>query len=173
MKSINFILLMVLISFARLNGQEKQSDTIKKCNAITIDCSTMLFSSELSINYERDLFSFYKSKTYLNIGIGRFALSDLVEYGISSYSVPVSLNNIIGSRKNYFELDLGLRYLFAIRDKYGDNDNSFVFFMFNKLRQKNLYPIANLGYRYVGSNNGIFRIFIGLSGLGLGLGYCF
>ena len=133
----------------------------------------MICSSAISINYERSLISFSSYKTYFNLGLGRFALSDLVEYGISGFCVPISFNNIIGQNKSHFEFDFGVRYLFAIKDKYGYYNNSFTFFTFNKLIQKNIYPIANIGYRYTASNRGVFRLFIGLSGVGFGAGYSF
>jgi hypothetical protein len=77
------------------------------------------------------------------------------------YAIPLSINNLFGSGNHHFETDIGLRYIFFKHNS--DTDRSPYF------------PIFNFGYRYQRPDGKglIFRSFIGLSGLGLGVGKAF
>ncbi|MCX6238141.1 MAG: hypothetical protein NTY07_11405 [Bacteroidia bacterium] len=77
------------------------------------------------------------------------------------YSMPLYFSFLIGSRNNYFETDLGVRYT-----------------AFSKRSLKDISPlfsILNLGYRYQRQDGKglMFRSFIGSEGIGIGIGKAF
>lgn len=129
-------------------------------NSIHIDCATAIYIGMSSLNYERTLVYTNHYRLNLNFGFGGWYLVPLPNEYIG-FSVPLSLNNLIGSRNNFFEADLGLRYTFF--SKRSDKDR-FQYF-----------PVMNLGYRFQRPNGKglLFRSFIGYSGLGIGVGKLF
>jgi hypothetical protein len=70
-------------------------------------------------------------------------------------------SSLIGSGNNYFEIDLGARYTFL---REGSDKATSPYF-----------PVLNIGYRYQRPDGKglIFRSFLGLSGVGLGIGKAF
>jgi hypothetical protein len=129
-------------------------------NSVHLDCATAFYIGMSSLNYERTFIYSNQYKLMLNTGLGGWYFIPIPKeyYGIS---VPLSLNNLIGSGNNYFEVDFGIRYTFLNERSV---DDKFQYF-----------PIINFGYRFQRSDgNGlIFRSFIGYSGLGIGVGKAF
>jgi len=113
-----------------------------------------------SINFERAIFLTDHFKMLGSVGVGEWYFTTLSKWHYG-YSMPLCLNLLIGSGNNYFETDLGMR--FTSFNKQSDKDIS------------PLFPILNLGYRYQRLNGKglIFRSFIGLSGIGIGVGKAF
>jgi hypothetical protein len=164
-KTAKQILTYLTIIFALLNCTLKISgqDTLNvKCkkNSVYVDFATLKFIGMSSINYERVVFDTKHFKMLVNTGIGGWYFTTISKWYYGN-SIPLSINNLIGKNNNYFEVDLGVRY--TSFSKRSDKDLS------------SLFPIFNLGYRYQRPNGKgmIFRSFLGLSGIGIGLGKAF
>jgi hypothetical protein len=82
---------------------------------------------------------------------------------------------ISGSMNNHFEADLGIAFLFketVTVDALGYDPDEEAIPVPSKI--KGSIFIFNLGYRYQKPDGGIlFRTYIGLQGIGIGLGYAF
>ena len=146
-----------LCSSLNTNGQ----DTIKYTkNSIFLDGSSIVYIGMYSINFERAIFQSNHFKMLGSVGVGGWYFTTISKW-YYGYSMPLSLNLLIGSGNNYFETDLGMR--FTSFSKQSNKDIS------------PLLPIINLGYRYQRLNGKglIFRSFIGLSGIGIGVGKAF
>ena len=136
------------------------SDIKNPKNSIQLDLASLKFIGMCSINYERMMLQSPYYKLSIIAGFGGWYFTNISKW-YYGYSFPISLNNILGSGNNHFETDLGLRY--TILSNKSDKDK-FQYF-----------PILNLGYRYQRPDGKgiIFRTFIGLSGLGIGIGKAF
>ena len=148
---------IILLSILNTNGQ----DTIKHTkNSIFLDGSSLVYIGMYSVNYERAIFLNDHFKMLGSVGVGGWYFTTISKsyYG---YSMPLCFNLLIGSANNYFETDLGMR--FTSFSKRSNKDIS------------PLFPIVNLGYRYQKLNGKglIFRSFIGLGGIGIGVGKAF
>jgi len=130
-------------------------------NSIHLDCATALYVGMASINYERAIVYTNNYKLKLNCGFGGWYFITPGPYQYYGWSIPISINNLIGARNNYFEVDLGARY--TILTGRSDKDR------FHYL------PIFNLGYRYqrLDGRGLLFRAFVGFSGIGIGTGKIF
>lgn len=116
-----------------------------------------------SVNYERHIFSLKSTYSYLRIGVGYYLIG-ASDIGYAGVQVPLSLNLITGKSNNHFELNLGGRAIFDIKNDEIDYSDDPVMFS----------PIFNLGYRYQNPKGGfIFKSLIGLDGVTLGIGYAF
>lgn len=119
-----------------------------------------MFIGMYSVNYERLLY--YSNHFQLNAsaGAGGWYFTTISKWYLG-YSLPLSINSLIGSKNNFFETEIGLRYTFF--NEKSDEDLSPIF------------PLFNLGYRYQNLNGKglIFRCFIGYNGLGIGIGKAF
>ena len=150
---------ILIIGSLNLNGQNS-IETKKTKNSISLDCATFKFIGMFSFNYERTIILSAHYKLIANTGLGGWYFTTISKWYYGP-SIPLSLNNLIGSGNNYFETDFGLRYT-----------------SFSKQSDKNkpaFFPIFNLGYRYQRPDGRglIFRSFIGLSGIGIGVGKAF
>lgn len=152
---------VLLITYvAGFSRTETVADTTRTRNTIHLDGASLFYIGMYSLNYERTIFRTDHYNLSINAGFGGWYFIPISQsyYG---YSIPLSFNNLIGSGNNYFETDIGLRYIF-FNDK-SSNDRSPYF------------PVFNLGYRYQRPDGKglIFRTFIGLSGIGIGVGKAF
>ena len=156
----NIIVLALLVSSLTGKGQG-ESDLSPQKNAFHVSGATIKFLGMYSINYERTIIDSRIFKMNMSAGAGGWYFTDISEIA-HGYSIPVSLNNLVGNGNNFFEFDLGLRYTFF-------NENS------TKEDISPVYPVVNLGYRYQKQNGKglIFRAFIGASGIGIGIGKAF
>ena len=113
-----------------------------------------------SFTYERTVFRTTNYNLAIKSGVGEWYFTTISQW-YYGYSIPLSINNMFGSGNNYFETDIGLRYTFF--NEKSDKDRSPYF------------PVFNVGYRYQRRDGKglIFRTFIGLSGLGIGVGKAF
>ena len=129
-------------------------------NSVYMDCATAVFIGSYSVNYERVIVNSNHYKLNINAGFGGWYYWS-VDFGYRGGSIPLSLNNLIGSGNNYFETDLGLRYTFM--SKLSDKERF------------RYFPIVNFGYRYQRPDGEglIARLFIGFSGFGIGFGKAF
>ncbi len=148
------------ISVLKTYGQ----DTIRiknTKNSIQVEGATLLYVGMYSLNYERTIFRTTSLKVNANAGFGGWYWTTISQSYTGKYSFPFSFNFLIGSGNNYFETDLGTRYT-AVREGSAKNKPPF-------------FPIINLGYRYERPDGKglIFRSFIGLTGIGIGLGKAF
>jgi len=146
-------------------------------NSLILDEASMLYTGNCAVNYERQIYATHNYRSMINIGFGGWYSFNNngnvnLNYVASSYSVPITLNTIKGFGKHHFECDLGVRLLIDKRwNKFQDNgvveappqfDNSIV------------KPVFNVGYRFQKPNGKfVFRTFIGLGGIGLGIGRVF
>jgi len=153
------ILIILLISSLNTYGQDTISIKNTK-NSIQLDCATLVYVGMYSINYERTILQSGHFKMLVNAGVGGWYLTTISQW-YTGYSIPFSLNYLIGSGNNYFETDFGIRYT-AFSERSDKDISPF-------------FPIFNLGYRYQRPNGKglIFRSFIGLSGIGIGIGKAF
>lgn len=160
---ISFKLLIICTLLISYNVDIYSQDTIphkKFKNSIHLDCATALYIGMFGINYERTFLYSNHFKLILNTGFGGWYFTPIPsEY--CGFSIPININNLIGSGNNYFEADLGVRYTFLT----GRSDKD----------KFQYFPIINLGYRYQRQDGKglIFRSFIGYSGLGIGVGKAF
>jgi len=163
--SIIFFKPLIICSFLVLvtigaNGQD--SINYKKLkNSIHLDCATALYVGMASINYERTIVYTNSYKLNLNCGFGGWYFITPGPDQYYGWSIPISTDNLIGFRNNYFEIDLGARYTFLT----GRSDKDKFHYL----------PIFNLGYRYqrLDGRGLLFRTFVGLSGFGIGAGKIF
>jgi hypothetical protein len=151
--------IILIISCLNISGQSIINEKITN-NSFYFDCATIKYIGMFSFNYERKISLSDHFKTLANVGIGVWYMTDFSKWYVGP-SMPLSLNILVGSGNNYFETDFGIRYT-LITKQYWSGKFSF-------------FPIFNVGYRYQRSNgNGlIFRTFIGLTGLGIGVGKAF
>lgn len=154
-----YLIMCSILLLIRLNTNAQ--DTIKHTkNSIFLDGSSLVYIGMYSINYEKAIFLTDHFKMLGSMGVGGWYFTTISKsyYG---YSMPLSLILLVGSGNNYFETDLGMR--FTSFSKRSNNDRS------------PFFPILNLGYRYQKPNGKglIFRSFIGLSGIGIGVGKAF
>lgn len=170
-----YLILIFLLLPGAIYSQENKSVTSK--NAIIIDCADIIFTGNYAINYERQLFSKVKLKSFLSIGFGGwYSTNNNGSIGLqnvaSSYSLPVTFNTITGSGSSHFECDFGLRFLVNKHwSKFQDNG---VAGPDPVLNHSDVKPVMNFGYRYHKVNRKfIFRAFVGLGGIGMGFGKTF
>ena len=150
---------ILIICSLKINGQIAIDEKIAK-NSFHFECATIKYIGMFSFNYERRIAFSSHFKMMANVGIGGWYLTDLSQWWAGP-SIPLSLNILVGSGNNYVETDFGIRHTWISKQYYS---GKFSFF-----------PIFNVGYRYQKPNgNGlIFRTFIGLTGLGIGVGKAF
>lgn len=152
------LLLVFLLLASSVYGQRKGKRKYIK-NSMFVELTNLKYIGTASVNIEQNLFFSKPFSLTISGGVGGFYTSTISElyYGVM---VPVSLNGLIGEKKNHLEFNLGARYNFGPRT---DKDVS------------PYYPIINLGYRYqVPRRKGpVYRVFIGSNGIGVGLGRTF
>ena len=150
---------ILIISSLKINGQTS-IDEKAMTNSISFDCATFKYIGMFSFNFETKIAYSDHFKMLANVGMGGWYLTTISEWYVGP-TIPLSFNILVGSGNNYFETDLGMRYTSISKQYYS-----------GKL---SLFPIFNLGYRYQRPNGKglIFRSFIGLSGLGIGVGKAF
>jgi hypothetical protein len=155
----SFVFLMLFILSFKTYGQAKVTEKDPE-NSINLNAATLFYIGMYSMDYERSIFSSYQYKLALDAGFGGWYSTTILKWS-SGYSIPISINSLIGSGNNYFEIDVGARYTFL---REGSDKSVSPYF-----------PVFNIGYRYQRSDGKglIFRSFLGLSGLGLGIGKAF
>ena len=148
-----FLIFLLITSIA--NGQLRRRGIYTK-NALLPEISFLRYQGIASLNYERVLYYSDGFSFTGTTGIGAF-YSSLNAGKYNGFSVPVSLNGIIGGGDNHFEASLGARYTF------GSNINK---------DASQFYPLFNIGYRYQKSSGKglIYRVFVGTNGIGAGVG---
>ena len=98
------ICLILLISSINSIGQEATSVKNSK-NSILLDGATLKFIGMYSFNYERAVILSDHFRMLGNAGVGGWYFTTISKW-YSGYSMPVSLNNLIGSGDNYFDLQV-------------------------------------------------------------------
>lgn len=155
----SFILLIFFILSFKTYGQGTVTVQNPK-NSIHFDAATLIYIGMYSLDYERTIILSNPFKLTLDAGFGGWYFTTISKWS-SGYSIPISINSLIGSGNNYFEMDLGARYTFL---REGSDKATSPYF-----------PVLNIGYRYQRPDGKglIFRSFLGLSGVGLGIGKAF
>ena len=150
---------VVIISSLKINGQSPK-DEKAPTNSVSFDCATFKYIGMCSFNLEMQITHSEHFKMLANVGIGGWYVTDFSKW-YAGPSIPLSLNILVGSGNNYVETDFGIRHTWISKQYYS---GKFSFF-----------PIFNVGYRYqrLNGNGLIFRTFIGLTGLGIGVGKAF
>lgn len=152
---------LILYGFLFLNlNLFAQSGNIAFNNAIHFDLASGKFIGMYALNFEKNVLQLNSFKMNANAGAGAWYLSTISNW-YSGKSISLSLNNLVGKKQDFFEFDLGIRYT-----------------AFNKKSDKDIspfFPIVNLGFRHQKPKGKglIFRTYIGLSGIGLGIGKAF
>ena len=155
---------IAIFAFLNLNSVstncQDSTSSHKFKNSIHFDCATALYIGMASLNYERTIVYTNHYRLNINSGFGGWYFVPIPKEYIG-FSIPLSINNLIGSGNSFFEADLGLRYTFL--SERSDKDR-FQYF-----------PILNLGYRFQRPDGKglFFRSFIGYSGPGIGIGKLF
>jgi hypothetical protein len=151
----------ILLSIALNSSGQDSLDYKHVRNLIHFDCATILITGTYAVNYERAIYLSNHFKMYVNTGVGSWYLLGEALQKYSGYSVPMSLNGLVGAGNNHFEINIGVRYTFF--DEYSEKERS------------PFFPLFNLGYRYQKLNGrGLtFRSYIGFSGIGIGVGKAF
>jgi len=156
----HLLLSLVLSGFAcHVFGQDLEFSKSSK-NSIYLEGATLIYTGMYSVSYERSFLSKSPFKMYFATGLGGWYFIK-ISRNYFGYSLPFSLNSIFGSGKVHPEVDFGFRYTF-----------------FNKNSAQDIspfFPLFNIGFRYQEPNlkKIIFRSYIGLSGMGIGLGWSF
>ena len=156
------LMICTILSGICLNSISQDTMNVRRAkNSFHVDGATLLYVGMYSANYERTIFQTTMLKVNANAGIGGWYWTTISQSYKGNYSFPFSLNILLGSGNNYFETDLGARYT-AVREGSSNNKPPF-------------FPIINLGYRYQRPDGKglIFRSFIGLTGIGIGVGKAF
>lgn len=151
----------ILLGIALNSSGQDSLDYKRMKNLVHFDCATIIWTGMYAINYERAIYLSNHFKMYVNTGVGNWYLIGEALRKYSGYSVPMSLNGIVGAGNNHFEINIGVRYIF-----------------FEEYSPKNIspfFPLFNLGYRYQKPNGrGLtFRSYVGYSGIGIGVGKAF
>lgn len=173
---IRTIIILILIVFPdTIFSQENRPLEAK--NSLSLDAASMLYTGNYAINYERQIYSTQSYRSMINIGFGVwYSLNNYgsinLEHIVASYSVPITLNTILGSGKWRFECDFGVRLLIGKGwGTFQDNGVAQSYPIFDDSIGR---PVFNVGYRYQKPNGKfIFRTFVGLGGIGLGIGRAF
>ena len=167
------LIIVLCLSFSITYGQNSdnvinktQKQEFSK-NSVGLDGGLLYLgfggSINSSVNYERHIFSLKSTSYYLRMGVGYYLIG-ASDTGYAGVQVPLSLNLITGKGNNHFELNLGGRAIFDIKNDEIDYSDE-------KVR---LFPIVNIGYRYQNPKGGfIFKSLIGIDGITLGIGYAF
>ena len=173
---IRAIVILIFIVFpSTIFSQETKP--IEAKNSIYFDVASMLYTGNYALNYERKIYSNQNYQSMISTGFGvwysfnNFGSINL-ENLASSFSVPVTLNTILGTGKWRFECDFGVRLL--IGKGWSTFQDSGVVKPNPIFDDSVGRPIFNVGYRYQKPNGRfIFRTFVGLGGFGLGIGSAF
>lgn len=156
-KYLSVVLLFILsVLTAVCTGQGPVSDK-RYYNSVQVEGATAVYIGMFSLNYERQFVLGTGVKGAISAGAGSWYFLPVIKY-YHGISLPVSFNILIGKRNNYFEADAGLRYTFLNKHPVEDINE--------------IFPVFNIGYRYQKSDNKglIFRLYLGLSGVGIGIG---
>lgn len=154
-----FYMLMIFIMFSpALNGQRKSKGKYVK-NSMFFELTNLKYIGTTSLNLEHVVFYSKPFSLTVSTGLGGFYTTTLSEWHYG-FMVPLCLNGILGEKKNHLEFNLGARYNFGPKT---DKDIS------------PYYPVVNLGYRYQlpRKKGPVYRLFLGSSGFGFGLGRTF
>lgn len=162
------ILILAVIVTCLLPFGSKCQEQVKTKNTISIEGASYVLIGNYSINYELTVLSTSNYDMNLSAGFGKWYVAPVtvIYYG---NSIPVAINNVIGSGNHHFEVSAGARYTF-IKVK------NIQLFPFPEVQEApTVWPIVNLGYRYQNpTGKGLmFRCFVGLSGIGVGVGKAF
>jgi hypothetical protein len=162
---MNFFLkiLCVFIFVTNINGQVV--DTLKvsskyKKNIISIDGSSIIWWSGVSINYEREILSFHYLIVCGRLGTGAMTSGNVGGGRQDGIVIKPTICLMTNTNNNRFELDFGLIRTISgnvFIDSYNYNGN---------------FPLINIGYRYQ-ERWFSYRVYIGTTGVGMGLGYTF
>lgn len=155
---ITIFILLSIISY-NINGQTTELKEYSK-NNVYLDASSLVFFSQISINYERILYNGKNISWYGRLGAGKTILfidkNRKTNNNKNNHNddLLIGLTLLTGKYNSHFELDLGT---------YIGNYNDY-----------STYPIVDVGYRYQKQTEGInFKITVGSLGFGFGLGYNF
>ncbi len=161
MGKFRLILIALVLSNAFFSyGQNKPELKVAR-NSIHLSASLFQFVGMYSLNYERSIFFRDHIRISLGSGIGEWYYAIPISRPYYGFSLPLYTSALLSRNNNHFEIDLGLRY--TLFSKGSNKDNS------------PYYPELNLGYRFqrIDGKGLLFRSFIGLSGIGIGLGKAF
>ena len=146
---------LILCFYGTTKAQSLEQNELSK-NSVYLDTGIGI-GGQVSINYERQLYSGEKVTWFGRIGTGaayKFGLvNDEVTFGPGGLA---AITMLTGKGNNHFEVNAGT---FIVSDYYNDIV---------------AYPLVDVGYRYQKPGGGfVFKAKIGLLGLGIGLGYAF
>jgi hypothetical protein len=168
MKKVIIVLCILITSgVASSQGVNSVPDTIeisdKIRTAIHSDIGTLAFWGYFSVNYEATL------RQNPGKSILRFRTGFLYRFDDHFYGVPLSITALFGKSKNYFELSAGI---VPIVDEVWHEDSSPTGgYDSNRF---SVYPLIDIGYRREpGKGKFFYRVKVGSTGLGVGLGYAF
>lgn len=158
-----YILFLTLLQTLVTSGQEE----IQK-NSLYVSMGTVIFSNQVSVAYERNIFSRNKARTNFKIGAGTY-LSNNADYETGAIVNDNYFNLGVAQLINKLELNAGLAYTNYKKDA-GFNPVPEVDYdeQFNRFQ-----VYANIGVR-LSKKNFLFRAGVGnLELLYLGLGFNF
>ena len=149
-------------SFIESSTLQKFSMSDIRKNAIIIELESLLFIGDVAINYERNLISRDNNSLLINLrcGYGRYYMFGL-QGGERGSVFKLSINELKGNGKSYFETNFGLGLCYLNYCDYSYSD----------CPEWKIWPIVNIGYRY--QSGIIFRCYVGTLGIGISLGVRF
>jgi hypothetical protein len=150
------LLLITILTFGfTLSAQTTNTNELSK-NSVYLDTG-LGFRGQVSINYERQIYSSKKLTWYGRLGAGaayKWTSDNDVSLGPGGLA---AITVLTGEKNHHFELNAGT---FIVSDSDASNSG--------------VYPLLDAGYRYQKPDGGIvFKAKIGILGIGIGLGYAF
>jgi len=143
----------LLLSFS-LFSQSKDStvqQNIKSKNAIFIE-GLGSSASFVSLNYDRIIFQSEITKLTISAGVGLFPVVDKENIAHKNvyyiYGLPVSTNLLLGKKKHYAELGVGVSYSKGLEASFSSTGRVVLSEM--------LFLVPRVGYRFQRNQGGFF-----------------
>ena len=155
-----YIIAILVLTVTFISAQEQAENAPRK-NTLYADIGVNPYAGSATFNYERYIWNSESGKTTLNFRTG--FLTGGIVWGNAFMGVPVNLTGLFGNGKHSFETSAGAAI--GVWAQGGFDRGEPVDF--------GVFPVIDLGYRFVGDQGFVFRAKLGLAGFGIGLGYSF
>jgi len=140
---------------------------------IGIDASNIIFRGSNSIHTEVRLYSSHKGGVhiYAKAGLQKGYFTEILCAADEFTGKFGGLDFVYGFGNHHFEINTGLSFISEV-EEYESSGN--LFFDCGPSARGNVLALVDLGYRYQKPGDSlIFRAYVGILGIGLGIGYAF